>query len=541
MPSTNRKCCRSCSRSVILLLVWAFLTTLLILYFFNTNFFLQYSFPESVYDWVSVCISYTLMLSLPLVGWIAESWLGRYRTIILGFIIATVGILLQFLATIMIHFEFIGMQIQALLLTSSIANSFGLFGALGALINQLPFLMDQMIGASAEELGSACQWYWWAFCAGNLTFHGLDLLLSMILNKLTIIRWCDVQYFSISCVSILLLLMTDCYCHKWFEVCLTIDNPIKLIFRVLNYARKTKYPQRRSALTYLDEEHPSRLDFGKNKFGGPFTEEEVEDVKTFLRLLPLFIPLLCAASTWNIVDLVDYLQPHIIPTTSEQLDLVMLIKSIIQWLSSLALIPAYQFILQPMFSHCIPSLLKRIGAGVFLSLVSTLLNLTLDTVGHLHDNTTHCMFDYDYSNTLPIPVYWVLISDILYGVAVTLVVCSTLEFVLAQSPNKMRGVFVGVTFSSVFLASIIQNIVKTLVQEHSTATPSCGFYYYLVQSLTLLLSLVPYIITAKWYKLRERERHINIQAIVEEHYERYFDQEEEYMRQAANARLVFHQ
>ena len=29
------------------------------------------------------------------------------------------------------------------------------------------------------------------------------------------------------------------------------------------------------------------------------------------------------------------------------------------------------------------------------------------------------------------------------------------------------------------------------------------------------------------YKLRERERHVNIQAIVEEHYERYFDQEEE--------------
>ena len=496
-----------------------------------------------MYDWVSVCVSYTVMLSLPIAGWIAESWLGRYRTIISGFIIATVGILLQFLAFVAIYFvnEFIGMQVQALWLTSSIANSFALFGSLGTFINQLPFLMDQMIGASAEELGSACQWYWWAFCAGNLTFFGLPPLLSMIHNKLTIIIGWN-MYFSISCVSILLVLMTDCYCHKWFEVCLTIDNPIKLIFRVLNYARKTKYPQRRSAFTYLDEEHPLRLDFGKNKFGGPFTEEEVEDVKTFLRLLPLFIPILFTVSTWNIVELDDFLQPHIISTTSEQQYFVVkMIKSIIQWLLSLFLIPAYQFILQPMFSHYIPSLLKRIGAGLFLSLVSTLLNLTLDTVGHLHDNTTHCMFDLEYSNTLPIPIYWVLISDILYGVAVTLVVCSTLEFVLAQSPNKMRGVFVGLTFSSVFLANIIQDIVKILVQEHSTATPSCGFYYYLVQSLTLLLSLVPYIVTAKWYKLRERERHINIQAIVEEHYERYFDQEEEYMIHAANARLELHQ
>ena len=36
------------------------------------------------------------------------------------------------------------------------------------------------------------------------------------------------------------------------------------------------------------------------------------------------------------------------------------------------------------------------------------------------------------------------------------------------------------------------------------------------------------------YKLRERDRHVNIQAIAEEHYERYLDQEEEYMRKAAN-------
>ena len=34
------------------------------------------------------------------------------------------------------------------------------------------------------------------------------------------------------------------------------------------------------------------MDYGKNKFGGPFTEEEVEDVKTVLRLIPLVICLI---------------------------------------------------------------------------------------------------------------------------------------------------------------------------------------------------------------------------------------------------------
>ena len=36
---------------------------------------------------------------------------------------------------------------------------------------------------------------------------------------------------------------------------------------------------------YMEEEHPSWLDFDKKQFGGPITEEEVEDVKTVLRLL----------------------------------------------------------------------------------------------------------------------------------------------------------------------------------------------------------------------------------------------------------------
>ena len=68
-----------------------------------------------------------------------------------------------------------------------------------------------------------------------------------------------------------------------------IARTLRNVYSILSYARKNKYLQKRSALTYLDEEHPSRLHYGKDKFGGPFTEEEVEDIKTVLRILPLFV------------------------------------------------------------------------------------------------------------------------------------------------------------------------------------------------------------------------------------------------------------
>ena len=77
---------------------------------------------------------------------------------------------------------------------------------------------------------------------------------------------------------------------------------IKLIFGVLNYARKNKYPRLRSAFTYIDEEQPSCLDFGKHKFGEPFTEEEVEDVKTIFRFLSLVVIALAPGLLYNEVN-----------------------------------------------------------------------------------------------------------------------------------------------------------------------------------------------------------------------------------------------
>ena len=49
--------------------------------------------------------------------------------------------------------------------------------------------------------------------------------------------------------------------------------------------------------------------------------------------------------------------------------------------------------------------------------------------------------------------------------------------------------------------------------------------------LLLVVLFAIFLLLSKWYTLRERNREINIQAIVEEHYERYMDQEEEYERE----------
>ena len=102
----------------------------------------------------------------------------------------------------------------------------------------------------------------------------------------------DAQYnhLALFAISVLLfigvLFLVQCFNHLLVSTSQK-SNLVKFVVQVLNYARKDKFPERRSACTYWEEQCPSCIDLGKDKYGGPFTVEEVEDVKTALKLVPL--------------------------------------------------------------------------------------------------------------------------------------------------------------------------------------------------------------------------------------------------------------
>ena len=82
---------------------------------------------------------------------------------------------------------------------------------------------------------------------------------------------------------------------------------IQLIIQVFNYTRKhTALRDAVPSPIYLDEEHPSQIDFGKEKSGGPFTMKEVEDVKTVLRLVPLIVCLSVSVNNTAPTSLLKY-------------------------------------------------------------------------------------------------------------------------------------------------------------------------------------------------------------------------------------------
>ena len=72
--------------------------------------------------------------------------------------------------------------------------------------------------------------------------------------------------------------------NNWLVKEPVTQNPFKLVYSVVRYAIKHKHPECMSAFTYCEDE-PPRIDFGKSKYGGPFTTEQVENVRTFLQFI----------------------------------------------------------------------------------------------------------------------------------------------------------------------------------------------------------------------------------------------------------------
>ena len=89
----------------------------------------------------------------------------------------------------------------------------------------------------------------------------------------------------ITLVTLIILLIISRWKRHWFYIQPGHQNPYKTVFSIIKFTKKHKHPLRRSAFTYCDDYVPSRIDFAKQRFGGPFTTEQVENVKTFLRIV----------------------------------------------------------------------------------------------------------------------------------------------------------------------------------------------------------------------------------------------------------------
>ena len=488
-----------CSKRILLLLVWQALFTF-------SYCVMIYTVPTYMYNGVVLHISTFLSYSFaPLIGWLADVRFGRYE-------VSKFGVIASFLASILYYFAtFAGGSVSTLsTVLYSVAHIIVSFQFISYTTAMLPFLTDQIIGATSDELSAVVRWYVWV---QYLVICLFDIIARFSTSE-------NLENVCVFAIPLAVIIISDCLCQQWLGRTHKVTNPIKLIIQVLNYTRKHSYPERRSAFTYIDEEQPTRMDFGKEKFGGPFTEEEVEDVKTVLRLLPLVICLSFSVGALQLIRMMVYLLYD-----DEKNSL--LNESITNWLFPLLLIPLYQLLLHRCFHSCSPSMLRCIGVGLLMySLGFVLLSafgiygvIVSDDVQRYLSCTVLAANATNPGNNAE--WYWILGPFILYSIGRTITGVLFFEFIIAQSPDKMKGFAMGIKLGCTGLVILANEAFNWMT-------------YTICHDITIVIVLVVlfvvFLVLTKCYTLRERNREINIQAIVEEHYERYMDQEEEYMK-----------
>ena len=515
-----------------------------------------------------------LFLLYPLVGHLTDVYLTRYHSLkwSFSFLILAIGMGAIYVGSViavsiikMIYVfqsRLAYMYVVTIILFLFYTVGLGLFQA-----NAIQFGLDQLLEAPTPKLIAFIHWYYWAQNVGSLAFFyfmaSSVLILEVTDEKTngTISKLLNGNVYKTEFVCFLIpmtiavtaVLIKFHNTKKHFYIQKAGLNPFKNIYKVLKYSWKHKVPEHRSAFTYWEEDIPRRFDLGKNRYGGPFTNEEVEDTKTFLRILPL---LLCLFG-YHLAGY-GYSAPEQLQRTScPSLPVLLLIvynPLHMSTLVSVVGIPLYRLVIVKVISRLKNvRMLTKMWIGLYLSLLQVVLYIIVvvnhDTTYWQQHHTvfpneppsrecyiirTGCDFLYgldaldcqQYNDPVDNTYLWFIIPQLLNGLSSLLVSMTVFEFISAQAPRTTQGLLIGVWYATFSIRYLVVGILDNLIIERRS-----WLIYEGVKGFLIFVSLMLFSCVSRRYRYRQRDEIVNVQGMIEDTHERWLDQEEEYMQE----------
>ena len=532
MKTTRGKWLCRCigSRSLLLILIWQFITSCSVEFTVQRMKYLHHQLKKGEEDEFAALllvrkshmgiVATLSCILIPIVSLVAEVVIGRYKLVSLS---------LKAMWLISIGGSLISVCADKIPLGESTIFTFQLFLVfipqylfLGAFIaTTVPLAMDQIIGGSDANVSAFLQWLAWAHVSG------------IALPNLFIYDCTDLQSSEVSTMMSLLpvillsvgLILDFYFHHKLVKEPVTV-NPMSLIFKVLKYAAKHKYPVQRSAFTYCDNEQPSRLDYGKSKYGGPFTTEQVEDVKTFWRVLTVIL----------VLSLFAFPLAQQFESTSAMEDRfgsggkcsIAAVSNSFFFQPSATLmffIPLYELLVYPCLRNRGPSILQSAGIGAAAAILSSLLGLAAVTAGIILDNgASTCMFVKLLPDERVLKIVLGIPFNFVLGVSALALNKSSVEFICAQAPYNANGVLIGVFLTFEVLCIALGTLVYEAWKNQwlpILSTSTCGIWFYLTTLVLAVVSSALLGLVTRWYKARERDEIPRSQALIEDMYYKY--------------------
>ena len=475
-------------------------------------------------------VEFTILgLFFPLIGWLTDTIIGRERAINLSIWSCWCGILLQCISYSMqygtcglpVNIAKYGISVVALLLL--------MLGIAGIFTNIPAYGLDQLRDKPNTHARAFLHWIVWGFFLGEAVGIGTGKAGSSNDSEFGLITGILIFLF----ISVALCLHA-CFYNYYKLVGIQKNNPYKKVYNVLKYALYHKSPENRSALTYWENKIPSRVDLGKRKYGGPFSEEDVENVKTFWRIVAvilstfgLFIPY------YHVITdgVVRYINTFEGATTALNGH-----GSSALWLGLesqiILLVPLFELVIIPLFpkiEYFILKALRAIGVSYILILIALLLMIVLELVGHFVTPDVVCATSLPSTrdDLVQLSFLYYTIPLVFSGLAHALFKLYILEFIISQAPANMSGMIVGTLW---FIHALYVTIGHMFIFWKISGHVSCSFWVLLLQIVICSIGLIVYTFVARWYQRRRKDEDYEVHAVVKATYDHIFEnrQEEQY-------------
>ena len=456
----------------------------------------------------------------PILGWIGDTKIGRGKAIELSIWSCWLGTLLQ-VSSHCIQYGTCGLPANiAKYGLSSVAMVFLIIGTGGALANTLAYGLDQLVNKSSAQIRAYVHWTVWGLFTGfsndyiafsNSIVYDASLLLTTGLVTFTYISF---------------VLCLDAWFRYKFKPSYPLKiNPYKMVYDVVKYAKQHKSPVNRSAFTYCEDKTPSRIDFGKRKYGGPFSETDVENVKTFfyialvlLSTFGLYIPYYTTLS--GAFSYIDKLQGASDNNGYSSYALWTIFEKLI-----ILAVPLYELVIIPLFpkvEYFLLNSLKGLGVSYILMLLAIVSMLIIDTIGSVLYNADCAFTDRSTTESYNISIFIYVIPLTFSGFLVIFNSIASFEFICSQSPSNMSGMVTGVFW---FIRATYMNIGGILVNPFhveglTVSKLTCTFWNLLVQIMICVVGGVVFQYTVKRYQWRKRDEEFFSQSKVEDVYDR---------------------
>ena len=517
------------SKAALLTLLWSFVaSTSYQLLSQPENY--TYLVPPRYLSYIYAANAF-LLCFYPLAGFLADNKFGRYNSVIwsMYIMLALYGVIymvLVILLPIFILNHLLVFFIVAAIFFVPLTASFVLFNA-----NVIQFGMDQLHDSPSDHQSLFIHWFVWVIYLGICT--------SQVGSKVAFFedsssRYVGAVLMSITSVVSIVLLSASVWIGRrkkqWFLQDQARINPYILVYRVTKFSCRHKVPIRRSAFTFCEDELPKGLNLGKSKYGGPFTTEEVEDVKAFYGIVKVLFSLIPAflvnvASDAILTSYADHITNASMinrNSTLEKVKELFLYNGLLSSVLTVVCIPLYICLLRPILFHYVPGMLKRIGLGVVALVLSLISTFVMDTVAHVQErNKVVCMLDSSNDNSLDSfsDASVLVVQRCLASISNMLIYVALYEFICSQSPHAMKGLLIGLSFALRGVCDMFSSLAILLFSSvHHLAFPSCGMLYYLVNIAVGVVGVLVYSCVARGYKYRVRDEVCHVYRYAEEYY-----------------------